>query len=83
MLVENAIKHNVISEENPLMIKVYSNSQYLIVENTVLRKPVLPEESSGLGLENIRKRYQFLTDQLVKVEENDFMFKVSLPLIKS
>ncbi|HNT50144.1 MAG TPA: histidine kinase, partial [Cyclobacteriaceae bacterium] len=83
MLVENAIKHNVISEENPLMIKVYSNSQYLIVENTVLRKPVLPEESSGLGLENIRKRYQFLTDQLVKVEENAFMFKVSLPLIKS
>ncbi|MCW5910650.1 MAG: histidine kinase [Cyclobacteriaceae bacterium] len=83
MLVENAIKHNVISEENPLTVKVYASDQYLAVENSLLQKTALPEESPGLGLDNIRKRYEFLTDKQVLIEETKEVFKVSLPIVKS
>lgn len=83
MLVENAIKHNVIAEENPLSIRVYQQDQNLVVENTLQRKTVLAEDSSGLGLENIRKRYEFLSDRKVQIEEAHHQFKVILPIIKA
>lgn len=81
MLVENAIKHNVISDDDPLTIRIYSENQYLVIENSLKRKKILPEDSSGLGLENIRKRYEFLSDKKVEVEEKEVIFKVSLPII--
>lgn len=81
MLLENAIKHNVVSEENPLSIKVYAQDGYLIVENSLQRRKVLPEESAGVGLENIKRRYSFLTDKAVEVIENTQSFIVRLPAI--
>lgn len=80
MLVENAIKHNVVSEENPLTIRVFSQDAYLVVENNFQKKMVLPEESTGLGLENIRHRYEFLSKLPVEVIQND-KFIVKLPII--
>jgi sensor histidine kinase YesM len=80
MLIENAIKHNVISEDNPLTIHVYSDGEYLVVENNLQRKQVLAEESPGIGLENICKRYEFLTNKEVQIQQTD-KFIVRLPLI--
>jgi len=82
MLVENAIKHNIISEENPLTIRLYQAQNSLVVENTVCKKNTLPEESSGIGLTNIQKRYEFISDKKVEVLEKDGKFIVSLPLIE-
>jgi LytS/YehU family sensor histidine kinase len=80
MLVENAIKHNIVSEENPLTIRLHTHDGYLVVENNFQKKMVLPEESTGLGLENIRHRYAFLSTLPVEVIQND-NFIVKLPII--
>lgn len=82
MLVENAIKHNEISEEHPLTIEVYKHDKFIVVENTLQRKSVLPGESPGLGLENIRKRYEFLSNDKVEVNEHNGKFSVALPIIE-
>jgi LytS/YehU family sensor histidine kinase len=80
MLVENAIKHNIVSEESPLTIKLYTESDYIVVENNLQKKMVLEEESAGIGLENICSRYAFLSDRKVEIiRENKFMVK--LPVI--
>jgi sensor histidine kinase YesM len=81
MLLENAIKHNIISEEDPLLIKVYSNNHYIIVENNIQKKITLGEPSIGVGLENICKRYEFLSDTKVEVIQDQSMFQVKLPVL--
>jgi LytS/YehU family sensor histidine kinase len=80
MLVENAIKHNVISAEQPLTIRIYSVEGYIVVENDLQKKSVVQGESQGIGLENISRRYEFLTDRKVEVIEGD-TFRVKLPVI--
>jgi LytS/YehU family sensor histidine kinase len=82
MLVENAIKHNEISEEHPLFIRIYKHDQNLVVENTLQRKSVLLDESSGLGLENIKNRYEFLSTGEVDVHEAEGKFIVAIPIIE-
>ena len=80
MLVENAIKHNIISEQSPLCIKIYTDGDFIVVENNLQKKEERVEASPGIGLENIRKRYEFLTDKKVDVIERD-KFIVRLPMI--
>jgi LytS/YehU family sensor histidine kinase len=81
MLIENAIKHTVIAEEEPLHIKIFSEGSWIVVSNNLNPKRVLPEESAGVGLDNIRKRYSFLGQQEVQVEKNHKAFIVRLPWI--
>jgi len=83
MLVENAIKHNTISEEHPLTIRIYSEGQSIIVENNLRLKTGFSEDSTGIGLDNIRKRYAFLTDQKMETEEGNGKFKVTIPLLEN
>jgi sensor histidine kinase YesM len=80
MLVENAIKHNVISEEDPLHIRIFQQDGYIVVENDLRRKSVLIDDSPGLGLDNISRRYEFLSDKKVEVIKNE-KFTVRLPII--
>jgi hypothetical protein len=82
MLLENAIKHNEVSSENPLTISIKLEDDYLIVGNTVRLKTSPLEENSGLGLANIQKRYEFLTDKLVVVTKSDSRFVVKIPILK-
>jgi LytS/YehU family sensor histidine kinase len=82
MLVENAVKHNEVSEQYPLHIKVYYEGDYVVVENNLQKKVQSGESSSGLGLDNIIKRYQFLCDKKVEVSEMANHFIVKLPLIR-
>ncbi len=81
MLVENAIKHNVISGEAPLTIRIFQKENFLIIENTLKKKNILKEESSGVGLENIKARYSLLSGRAVEVSEAAALFSVKLPLL--
>jgi hypothetical protein len=81
MLLENAVKHNEVSEENPLHIKVYGEENFIVVENNLQKKLQTGESNSGVGLENIRKRYQFLSNHQLMVEQSDNKYVVRLPII--
>lgn len=80
MLVENAVKHNVISEEHPLTIRIYLDDTHIVVENDLRKKSVVQMDSPGIGLENIIRRYEFLSDKKVEVTDNG-VFRVKLPVI--
>lgn len=80
MLIENAIKHNVIDDSNPLVITISTKRNYLVVENNINRK-IQVESSNGLGLANFRSFYQYLTDQPVVIENTGVVFIVKIPLI--
>ena len=81
MLIE--IKHNVVSADDPLTIKVYQEDDYLVVENNLQRKTILAEPSAGVGLENIVKRYELLTDKKVMITDGPEKFVVKLPLLSN
>lgn len=82
MLIENAIKHNVISEESPLTIELFPEKSFLVVENTIRTKSTLQDNSRGLGLENIRRRYEFLSKEKMQVTNANGKFTVKLPVIE-
>ena len=82
ILFENAIKHNIISSDKPLFIELWVEGGRLVVRNKLQRKKqVMP--STRLGLQNIRNRYAFFSDEEVSVVETDECFTVSLPLIEA
>jgi sensor histidine kinase YesM len=81
MLVENCMKHNVMSRENPLKVKIEADHDSITVMNNLHKKSVV--YSTGLGLENIRGRYGFFTSRKVEVSENDGIFKVKIPLLQA
>lgn len=81
MLVENAIKHNNISEDKPLIIQILQMEEdYLIVSNTLNEKSS-SDDRDGSGLDNIRKRYAHFTDNEVRVFRSDTHFEVHIPLL--
>ncbi|MBO9613561.1 MAG: sensor histidine kinase [Dyadobacter sp.] len=81
MLIENAIKHNAASRENPLHIVVREEGdEYLVVENNISEKTIL-EKSTRVGLQNIINRYSLLTDREVKVTRDEARFVVKIPLL--
>ena len=81
MLVENAVKHNVISRSSPLEVKVsYKPTDLIEVSNRKVKKQTY-EDSTGVGLENIKERYQLLGEHHIRVEDSDEYFKVSIPLL--
>jgi len=81
MLVENAIKHNIISEAEPLKITIYEEQDYLIVENNLQLKSVV-HDSSKIGLKNIQSRYAYLTDKLLIINSLSDNFIVKVPLLE-
>lgn len=80
LLLENCIKHNVVSETKPLHIKISLQKGVLVVSNNLQKKEVLSDRK-GVGLENIVSRYGILTHRKVLVEENENEFKISLPIL--
>jgi len=82
LLLENAIKHNIVSQENPLFVEMKVSDGFIWVENKLQRKSVLGESSPGMGLNNIRSRYAFLSNREVVVNESGEKFSVGLPVIE-
>ncbi|MBL7814070.1 MAG: histidine kinase [Saprospiraceae bacterium] len=81
LLVENAVKHNVVSKSRPLSISILElEDGYLEVKNNV-RKKLDKERSTGFGLSSLKSRYQLLTPQKVSVTETEESFIVKIPLI--
>ncbi|MEP5611398.1 MAG: histidine kinase [Cyclobacteriaceae bacterium] len=81
MLIENAIKHNVISKSKPLHIDIYiDNGKSIVVKNNLQKKESL-EKSTKTGLENIKKRYSFLGGKKIDVISSTSNFMVAVPLI--
>ncbi len=79
LLVENAVKHNVVSGKMPLQITITSNSENIIITNNLQPKGEQP--GAGMGLKNISSRYAFLTERKVEIIRDDHQFKVIIPLI--
>lgn len=80
LLLENAVKHNVVSPSKPLSINIYQEGSFLIIENNINPKEAIGK-STKVGLQNIADRYGLLTKQGVRIENNNKTFKVSLPLL--
>ena len=82
ILLENAIKHNVVSKQNPLFVTIQlDGDQQIMVENN-LQKKLKAVPGTKTGLQNIRNRYSFFSGKTVKVLESATAFKVTLPLLK-
>lgn len=83
LLVENAVKHNIVSTEQPLVIDIFTmDDQQLIVNNNRQCRLVRPV-STGIGLENIRLRYQLLQQPGFQIIEDERNFTVALPLVRA
>lgn len=80
LLIENCIKHNIVSLEQPLTIRLYATAEYLVIENKLQLKKN-PEPSTQLGLENINQRYVHLLNKKIDIDNTAPFFKVKLPLI--
>lgn len=80
ILMENAIKHNIVSSDKPLKVDVYAENGHLVVHNNLQKKNQV-NTSTGIGLDNIRNRCRLLGNGQVQVVENESSFTVSIPLI--
>jgi hypothetical protein len=82
-LIENAIAHNIISVNNPLSILVFTDlKQQLVVSHNVQPKTLLVKRRRQ-GLTNLAKKFQLLTDTSIEIAEDDRIFEIKLPLIKT
>jgi hypothetical protein len=79
ILLENAVKHNVLSRNRPLRITIYVGNKHVVVENNLQHKA--PEGfSSHVGLTNINNRYMILKGKSIIIEKTECSFKVKLPI---
>lgn len=80
LLLENAVKHNMVNTANPLHIKIYESHGNLIVENNLQPKQIV-KKSSGVGLSNIKERYQLLTERKLNINQEAKKFAVAIPML--
>jgi LytS/YehU family sensor histidine kinase len=81
MLIENAIKHNVVSRQKPLRIDVHVNGNNTIVVSNNLQARESVENSTEIGLSNIKKRYLLVSGREVLIDKNESEFVVTLPML--
>jgi two-component system, LytTR family, sensor kinase len=82
LLIENAVKHNIISKKKNLTVRIFTENDFLVVSNKLQKKTEKPY-SSGMGLQNIKSRYAYLCDKDVLIQETAEEFIVKIPLIGS
>jgi len=80
LLLENAVKHNTVTSSKPLNIKIYEDGDNLVVENNLQTKQII-KKSSGVGLNNIKQRYQLLTKKRIRISETKTNFRVAVPIL--
>ena len=80
LLIENCLKHNIVSEDRPLYIRLYNQDSELTLENPIQLKTG-DHHSLGVGLENIKLRYKHLTEKQVIISDDTKIFKIKLPII--
>jgi two-component system, LytTR family, sensor kinase len=83
LLIENTIKHNVISMKKPLTVRIFVNEQkQIVVENSIQPKKI-KEESTGWGLSSLIERYTAFTKQTIEIKQTETIFTIALPLLTS
>jgi LytS/YehU family sensor histidine kinase len=80
LLVENCIKHNVVSVDQPLHIRLYADGEFIIMENPI-RLKMGGHDSLGVGLKNIEMRYRHLLEKQVEISNDGSLFQIKLPVI--
>jgi fumarate reductase subunit C len=80
LLLENAVKHNMVTSSKPLHIKIYEEGEHLVVMNNLQPKQIV-KKSSGVGLSNIKQRYQLLTQKQVMINQGAKEFAVAIPML--
>ncbi len=81
LLLENAVKHNMVTSTKPLQIKIYEANGFLIVENNLQPKQIV-KKSSGVGLSNIMQRYKLLTHKKIDINKEANRFSVAIPMLE-
>jgi len=79
-MIENAIKHNIIDIESPLVIDVFIEDECVVVRNNLQRKNVV-ETSNKRGLENLKSLYRYLTPRPIVIKEDEQFFQIKIPLL--
>ena len=80
LLLENTVKHNVVSEQRPLHIRIFIEGDYLVIQNDYQKKEVL-QDRQGVGLQNIINRYGIITNRKVLIDQNEQTFTVKIPIL--
>lgn len=80
LLLENTVKHNVVSEQKPLHIRIFVDGDYLAIQNDFQKKEVL-QDRRGVGLQNIVDRYGIISNRMVLIEQNEETFTVKIPIL--
>ncbi|WP_037348959.1 histidine kinase [Sediminibacter sp. Hel_I_10] len=80
LLLENAVKHNMVTPSKPLHIKIYEDSNHLVVMNNLQLKQIV-KKSSGVGLENIKQRYRLLSNRKIIIKQREQDFVVAIPML--
>ena len=80
-LIENAVKHNEGSRNNPLLVTINIKGDNIVIKNEI-RPKLTPQNSTGTGLKNLNARYELLTNKSIRVIEDQETFEIRLPLIK-
>jgi two-component system LytT family sensor kinase len=81
LLIENALKHNSISIEKPLRIKITNNENYIIISNIIQRKNIM-NNSTHKGLLNLSERVKLVLNKELIVKEEKGAYIVQLPIIR-
>jgi LytS/YehU family sensor histidine kinase len=79
-LLENAIKHNELTEEMPLKVAIYQDSDWIVVSNN-LQKKTVRESSTNNGLANLAERYRLLSGDDILINADNNLFSVSIKLL--
>ncbi|MDR2918114.1 MAG: histidine kinase [Tannerella sp.] len=82
-LVENAVKHNIISKQYPLQVDIYTDKDKQLVVSNQIQPKTEENNGSGIGLRNLWARYQMLTGKDISISQHKGYFKVTLPLLNS
>lgn len=81
LLLENAVKHNIVSKQKPLTIEIYSNANHQLAVRNNLQKKRIKVESTKIGLTNIAEKYRLLNKSSIEIIEDEDSFSVIVPLI--
>lgn len=79
-LIENAIKHNIIDEETPLVVDIFAENDYLVVRNNLQKKKFV-DTSNRKGLLHLQSFYRYLSDRSIIITEEEDHFTVKIPLL--
>ncbi len=81
LLIENAVKHNLGTEKNPVYIKISANNNLSVSNNLIPKRNM--KQTSGRALANLTEQYRLLANQPIEVEKSDTTFSVIIPNIQT